>query len=273
MRIRGEERRGEEKWKSSRRRWEIMQLHSPPKPGVITPNPIERLPRFKFDRKAPPAGATLRASTILPSHLKRHCSHLSSKPTSDILRTMRLPLLFLALLALLPSSPAARSSATSFCKCICFNNSTIIALNPPSSSSNPSPSASPSQRSIPPREDKKAHTLTCADCNRAFCLSYNLPICKDATEENVFTTCFQRDSVKDETVVIVFLIATAGLVGWAVLKPWVVRVREGGLYLKVPTTTGGGSGGIAGRGVGIRGEREDGEQGRASRENGNEDGT
>jgi len=39
----------------------------------------------------------------------------------------------------------------------------------------------------------------------------------------VFAQCFQRDSIKDEAVVFIFIFTTAGLLGWAVLKPWVVK--------------------------------------------------
>ena len=52
-------------------------------------------------------------------------------------------------------------------------------------------------------------------CNRAFCLSQHLPICKNAEEKDVFTTCFQRDSRKDQIVVLTFIAATLGLLGWA----------------------------------------------------------
>lgn len=31
----------------------------------------------------------------------------------------------------------------------------------------------------------------------------------------------ERDSRKDEAVVFIFIFATAGLLGWAVVKPWV----------------------------------------------------
>jgi hypothetical protein len=112
--------------------------------------------------------------------------------------------------------PTQTASATSFCKCICFNNSTIIALNPPKSTTSASPHA---LRAEAPPE----HHLTCTSCNRAFCLSYKLPICADAKEEDVFAQCFQRDSIKDEAVVFIFIFATAGLLGWALLKPWVVK--------------------------------------------------
>ena len=36
----------------------------------------------------------------------------------------------------------------------------------------------------------------------------------------------ERDSLKDETVVVIFIFATAGLLAWAVVKPWVDKLRE-----------------------------------------------
>ncbi|KAL6246591.1 hypothetical protein RBB50_006829 [Rhinocladiella similis] len=208
---------------------------------------------------------------------------------------------FLLFLALLQPSLAAKSAATSFCKCICFNNSTIIALNPPppsrrgaqlhsldirspgahagaesesipdwssskrdtddaddaaavaSSLSSSSPSASAAAASSttttgavifddgddandhpPPARPHRNRKLSCSDCTRAFCLDYNLPICKEAEEEDVFTTCFQRDSLKDETVVVVFIFATAGLLGWALVKPWIDRLRERNTFAPIP---------------------------------------
>lgn len=41
--------------------------------------------------------------------------------------------------------------------------------------------------------DRKQYRAgNCNDCNRQFCLGYNLPICKGATEKDVFTTCFRE---------------------------------------------------------------------------------
>lgn len=183
--------------------------------------------------------------------------------------------LAILLLSLLQHTAAAKSGAISFCKCICFNNSTIIALNPPNSRTSShhldirSSDLQPLDGISPALVDREAqgeektpakphHKLTCADCTRAFCLDYNLPICKDATDEDVFTTCFrknprplpyfsshpedgsapppckkilttnptERDSLKDEFVVVIFIIATAGLLAWAVVKPWIDRVRQ-----------------------------------------------
>ncbi|KAK5230974.1 hypothetical protein LTR72_000154 [Exophiala xenobiotica] len=215
-------------------------------------------------------------------------------------------LILISLSLLIQPALSAKSTATSFCKCICFNNSTIIALNPPPSSSSgrdaarlhnldvrsplavhararagagrdtddeldkalssafafastsaaasststatsasaaeeeeeddgdandhPAPTSPAAQAAQP----YKHHKLTCADCTRAFCLDYNLPICKNAEEEDVFTTCFQRDSLKDETVVVVFIFATAGLLGWALVKPWIDRLRERNTFMPLP---------------------------------------
>lgn len=36
--------------------------------------------------------------------------------------------------------------------------------------------------------------------------------------KDVFTTCFQRDSRKDQIVVLTFIIATVGLLGWAFVR-------------------------------------------------------
>lgn len=43
-------------------------------------------------------------------------------------------------------------------------------------------------------------------------------------------TFVERDSRKDEAVVFIFIVTTAGLLGWAAVKPWVgkwVEVSEG----------------------------------------------
>jgi len=68
-------------------------------------------------------------------------------------------------------------------------------------------------------------------------LGYNLPICKDAKEEDVFTTCFQRDSAKDEAVVFIFIFATVGLLIYAAIRPWVEKwaesIRERRSYMPI----------------------------------------
>ncbi|GAD95986.1 hypothetical protein AOR_1_66034 [Paecilomyces variotii No. 5] len=151
-------------------------------------------------------------------------------------------LLFALIVSYLPALVLG-STPASFCKCTCFSNSTIIQLGPadPHSSSTipdldrrntnisiPVPSGSTDQFSLleTREKDKKYRAPNCNDCNRKFCLEYNLPICKGAKEEDVFTTCFQRDSRKDEAVVFIFIFATGGLLAWAAVKPWAQKWLE-----------------------------------------------
>ncbi|KAK5128339.1 hypothetical protein LTR85_003007 [Meristemomyces frigidus] len=122
-------------------------------------------------------------------------------------------LLFFAFL-----SVALAASPTSFCKCTCFTNSTIIPLDDTATA----PSSTPKDAS-----DRAAlKGRSCNDCNKQFCLDYHLPICQGAKEEDVFTTCFQRDSTKDEAVVFIFIFATGGLLVWAAIRPWVQKWRD-----------------------------------------------
>ncbi|KAI1861983.1 uncharacterized protein JN550_010614 [Neoarthrinium moseri] len=146
-------------------------------------------------------------------------------------------LLFGALVAL-----AAAESAPTFCKCTCFTNSTIVRLGPKDSNgadpapTPPSPnnnnnnffrSLNPFTTSPPPANAlaRRAASSSCAQCTRAFCLGYNLPICKDAQEKDVVTMCFQRDSRKDMIIVWGFIVGTLGLLGWAAVKRF-VEFRE-----------------------------------------------
>lgn len=101
------------------------------------------------------------------------------------------------LLLVLTLTTHAIKAPTSYCKCICFQNSTIIPLNSPPDTSSSSPQnlhlrdEDSTSTTTDTNGGKKHHTLTCNDCNRAFCLDYNLPICKNAKEEDVFATCFR----------------------------------------------------------------------------------
>lgn len=101
----------------------------------------------------------------------------------------------------------------SFCKCTCFTNSTIIPLSTHTEKSN--------------RLDIRASSAGCSLCNRAFCLEQRLPICKDAEEKDVFTTCFQRDSRKDQIIVFTFIAATVGLLAWSFIKKILERRKNG----------------------------------------------
>ncbi|GAB1728032.1 hypothetical protein NU195Hw_g5772t1 [Hortaea werneckii] len=124
-----------------------------------------------------------------------------------------------ALIFLTFLSVALAASPTSFCKCTCFTNSTIIPLDD-------SPTTSGKPASNDADTSKSHHQRTCNDCTKQFCLDYHLPICQDAKETDVFTTCFQRDSAKDETVVFIFIFATGGLLIWAAIRPWVQKWRN-----------------------------------------------
>lgn len=135
------------------------------------------------------------------------------------------------------------TAATSFCKCSCFGNSTIIALSG-SKASSTSPKTSHFNSAA--AGSSQTHRGTCNDCNRKFCLDYNLPICKNAKEEDVVTTCFQRDSAKDEAVVFVFIFATVGLLVYAAVKPWVEtwaeKMRERRSYMPISNAGGNSAG-------------------------------
>ncbi|KAH9886603.1 hypothetical protein F4778DRAFT_474074 [Xylariomycetidae sp. FL2044] len=164
--------------------------------------------------------------------------------------SLRVLLLLLGVLA-----SCATAAAPTFCKCSCFKNSTLIQLGPqttPPSTDSKSRSGSASssshqqllrlQRSLfshEPRDpeiiavadtaaaaiDPRAASSSCTQCTRAFCLTQNLPICKDAEETDVVATCFQRDSRKDQIIVWGFILGTLGLLGWAAAKR-VVEMRE-----------------------------------------------
>ena len=69
------------------------------------------------------------------------------------------------------------TAPTSFCKCTCAGNSTIIALDAPVASQKPTPDL---------------NRKTCNDCNRQFCMGYSF--CKGVKDEAVFTTCFRTCS-------------------------------------------------------------------------------
>ncbi|KNZ62739.1 hypothetical protein VP01_1228g9 [Puccinia sorghi] len=95
----------------------------------------------------------------------------------------------------------------SFCKCMCFNNYTIVPLYRPKDVSKP-----------------------CLTCTKQFCLDQKLSICQDAKlgstnldtgtgdEGDIKTKCFQRDSTKDQVIVVSFIIITTILLISAFFK-------------------------------------------------------
>ena len=42
------------------------------------------------------------------------------------------------------------------------------------------------------KRTREYRQLNCNDCNRKFCLGYELPTCKGAKEDDVVTTCFRE---------------------------------------------------------------------------------
>ncbi|KAK1999379.1 hypothetical protein LX36DRAFT_655519 [Colletotrichum falcatum] len=135
----------------------------------------------------------------------------------------RISLLFLLLCGMVALVSA--TSSPTFCKCTCFKNSTIIALGPQHQDGQTGGASS--RRDLPSSEiHSRAASPSCSQCTKAFCLTSGINFCREATEENVQTLCFQRDSNKDRVIVWGFILGTAGLLGWAGLKR-VNEVREG----------------------------------------------
>ena len=58
-------------------------------------------------------------------------------------------------------------------------------------------------------------------------MDQRLPICKGAEEKDIYTICFQRDSRKDQIVVVTFIMVTVGLLGWSAVRK--VLERRSGL--------------------------------------------
>lgn len=96
----------------------------------------------------------------------------------------------------------------SFCKCTCFSNSTIIPLDPAKSGSPSSAfdnvlrfyerawdgideTQNVIEEELLRKRNQNYRSLSCNDCSRKFCLNYELPTCKGAKEDDVFTTCFR----------------------------------------------------------------------------------
>ncbi len=139
-----------------------------------------------------------------------------------------------------PNDANLAAAAPTFCKCTCFKNSTIIPLGPEHEQQGSRSVYDASDDTIlrnpllSPRDaDQSEHarrsaTSSCTACTKAFCLSQGIDFCKDATEEDVFTQCFQRDSNKDKIMVWAFITSTLGLLGWAAFKRF-VQWRDGRL--------------------------------------------
>ncbi|ORY21857.1 hypothetical protein BCR39DRAFT_569175, partial [Naematelia encephala] len=103
----------------------------------------------------------------------------------------------------------------SYCKCICFTNSTIIPL----------------YRPLDP-------TKPCLTCTRQFCLDQKLAICRNAEvpeldtdvgtglEGDVEARCFKRDSPRDQLIVTFFLLIVIGMLLYAGIRARLQKAIE-----------------------------------------------
>ncbi|KAF9280406.1 hypothetical protein BGZ68_007248 [Mortierella alpina] len=109
------------------------------------------------------------------------------------------------LLALLQSVLAA--NPISFCKCVCGPEHHIIPL------------ARDPQYPVFGGSSK-----ACGGCLKHLCLEQYPDMCKAVGAgdgEELVTSCFERDSYKDQFIVYLFLTITFGLLGYAGLQPFV----------------------------------------------------
>ncbi|TFL06572.1 hypothetical protein BDV98DRAFT_600598 [Pterulicium gracile] len=136
-------------------------------------------------------------------------------------------LLSFAVLSSISSTYAniSRWEVTNFCKCICFtSNYTILQLAIPDNPSKP-----------------------CLSCTKQWCLNQNLPICAGATlgdtnmdtasgkEGDVEARCFQRDSPRDQLVVVLFLLTVFGLLLGVGIKG---KMHKAGIDPHIPWDSG-----------------------------------
>lgn len=118
---------------------------------------------------------------------------------------MRLSIQYLLAIACVTSVIA--SQALSYCKCACGKYSSILELSEPSNPAKP-----------------------CLDCTRQFCLEHAADLCLKtvATEDEMMVAeCFQRESLKDEIIVIVFLMLTVGLLVYSTIIKSFLEKRRG----------------------------------------------
>ncbi|KAK3829717.1 MAG: hypothetical protein J3R72DRAFT_263266 [Linnemannia gamsii] len=108
------------------------------------------------------------------------------------------------LLALLQTTLAA--DPISFCKCVCGQEKTITAM---------------------PRDAQHpifgGTSKACGSCTKQFCLDSKSDMCKGVGTgegDELITTCFERDSYKDQFIVYLFLTITFGLLAFAGLQPF-----------------------------------------------------
>ncbi|KAF9550551.1 hypothetical protein EC957_000225 [Mortierella hygrophila] len=125
---------------------------------------------------------------------------------TKLTRSSRITLLLalVCLLAILQTTLAA--DPISYCKCVCGQEKYIVAL--PRDAQHPIFGGS---------------SKACGSCTKKYCLDMNSDMCKDVGTgggDELTTICFERDSYKDQFIVYLFLTITFGLLGFAVLQPF-----------------------------------------------------
>jgi hypothetical protein len=58
-----------------------------------------------------------------------------------------------------------------------------------------------------------------------------LRFCADAEDKDILTTCFQRDSRKDQIVVLTFIATTLGLLIWAAVRKVLEKRKPEGVRI------------------------------------------
>ncbi|KAG0047873.1 hypothetical protein BGZ83_007138 [Gryganskiella cystojenkinii] len=133
-------------------------------------------------------------------------------------------LLLLGLLCLLTLlQPTFAANPISFCKCVCGQKYQIQAL--PKDNQHPIFGGS---------------SKACGACTKQFCLDYVPDLCQGVGTgegDELITSCFERDSYKDQFIVYLFLTITFGLLGFAGLQPFVKGLwqrRQQRSYAQMP---------------------------------------
>lgn len=107
-------------------------------------------------------------------------------------------LLAFGVLQLLILSAQVADAYTQVCRCSCASNYTVFELP----------------------DDGLSYSQTCTNCTKKFCLSKNLDICNGVDELLVQATCFQRESLKEQFFIYLFIIVTSCLLIYAALAPY-----------------------------------------------------
>lgn len=90
------------------------------------------------------------------------------------------------------------------CRCDCGTNYTVVELP----------------------DEGLGYTAACGNCTKKFCLSLNLTICEGVDEMLVSSSCYQRESLKEQIFTYTFIIITSGLLLYATIAPYLQEKIE-----------------------------------------------